>query len=90
MTQGKVEKDILSTASELGTQLASYHLEEAWTTAGRLHNLLKSEEVIHLPADQLEAIRNELKGYYLTNGEVSRLQKQLAAKGHKLQELSNK
>lgn len=48
MTQGKLEKDILSTASELGTQLASYHLEEAWTTAGRLHNLLKSEEVIHL------------------------------------------
>lgn len=41
MTQGKLEKDILSTASELGTQLASYHLEEAWTTAGRLHNLLK-------------------------------------------------
>ncbi|MGT2896038.1 hypothetical protein ACVRZR_06615 [Streptococcus entericus] len=90
MTKGKLEKEILSTVSELGTQLASYHLQDAWTTAGKLHNLLKSEEVIQLPADQLESIRNELKGYYLTNGEVSRLQKQLAAKGHKFQELSTK
>ncbi|HFI0415428.1 TPA: hypothetical protein ACGOYS_000796 [Streptococcus suis] len=90
MTQGKLEKDILTTVSELGTQLTGFHFDEAWTIAGRLNGLLKSEEVIQLPADQLEAIRNELKGYYSTNSEVNRLHKRLVAKGHKLQELSTK
>ena len=90
MTQGKLEKDILTTVSELGTQLTGFHFDEAWTIAGRLNGLLKSEEVIQLPADQLEAIRNELKGYYSTNSEVNRLHKRQVAKGHKLQELSTK
>ena len=90
MTQGKLEKDILTTVSELGTQLTGFHFDEAWTIAGRLNGLLKSEEVIQLPADQLEAIRNALKGYYSTNSEVNRLHKRLVAKGHKLQELSTK
>lgn len=90
MTQGKLEKDILTTVSELGTQLTGFHFDEAWTVAGRLNGLLKSEEVIQLPADQLEAIQNELKGYYSTNSEVNRLHKRLVAKGHKLQELSTK
>lgn len=90
MTQGKLEKDILTTASELGTLLTGYQFNEAWTVAGRLNSLLKSEEVIQLPADQLENIRSELKGYYATNTEVNHLHKRLVAKGHKLQELSTK
>lgn len=90
MTQEKLEKDILTSVSELGTQLTEYHFNEAWTIAGRLNGLLKSDEVIQLPADQLESIRAELKGYYATNSEVNRLHKRLVAKGHKLQELSTK
>ena len=90
MTQGKLEKEILTSVSELGTQLTEYHFDEAWTVAGRLNGLLKSDEVIQLPADQLESIRAELKGYYATNSEVNRLHKRLVAKGHKLQELSTK
>ncbi|SDB44911.1 hypothetical protein SAMN02910293_02222 [Streptococcus henryi] len=90
MTQGKLEKEILTTASELGTLLTGYHFDEAWTVAGRLNSLFKSEDVIQLPADQLESIHSELKGYYATNAEVNRLQKRLVAKGHKLQELSTK
>ncbi|WP_247908160.1 hypothetical protein [Streptococcus anginosus] len=90
MTQGKLEKDILTSVSELGTQLTEYHFNEAWTIAGRLNGLLKSDEVIQLPADQLESIRAELKGYYATNSEVNRLHKRVVAKGHKLQELSTK
>lgn len=90
MAHGKLEKDILTTVSELGTQLTGYHFNEAWAVAGRLNGLLKSEEVIQLPADQLENIRSELKGYYSTNNEVNRLHKRLVAKGHKFQELSTK
>ena len=90
MTQGKLEKDILTAVSELGTHLTGYHFDEAWTVAGRLNGLLKSDEVIQLPADQLEHIRAELKGYYATNSEVIQLHKRLVAKGHKLQELSTK
>ena len=29
MTQGKLEKDILTSVSELGTQLTEYHFDEA-------------------------------------------------------------
>lgn len=90
MTQGKLEKDILTAVSELGTHLTGYHFDEAWTVAGRLNGLLKSDEVIQLPADQLEHIRAELKGYYATNSGVNQLHKRLVAKGHKLQELSTK
>lgn len=34
MTQGKLEKDILTAVSELGTHLTGYHFDEAWTVAG--------------------------------------------------------
>lgn len=51
MTQGKLEKDILSAIAEFSTLLTSYKFDEAWTVAGRLNGLLKSEEVIQLPAD---------------------------------------
>ncbi|MGP6404913.1 hypothetical protein ACR9F9_02675 [Streptococcus dysgalactiae subsp. equisimilis] len=88
MTQGKLEKDILSAIAEFSTLLTSYKFDEAWTVAGRLNGLLKSEEVIQLPADQLDSIRTELKGYYATNNEINSLHKGLVAKGHKLLELS--
>lgn len=67
MTQGKLEKDILSAIAGFSTLLTSYKFDEAWTVAGRLNGLLKTEEVIQLPADQLDSIRTELKGYYATN-----------------------
>ena len=89
MTQGKLEKGILETALELGTQLAEYQLEKAWITAGLLHHLLNSGRDINLPEDQLEAIKSELTNYYLKNSEISLIKRQLTATGEKLQELSN-
>lgn len=88
-TIGTLEKKILGLVNDLSNLLTTYKYDEAWQVAGELNSVLKSSEVIQLPADMLEAIRVELKGYYFTNSEIQSLHKRLVAKGHKLADLAN-
>ena len=69
--------------------MKEHNTKEAWTKAGELNSVLKTEEAQTLPVEFLEAIRHELRGYYYVNSELNKLQKQLYAKGNKLLEIAN-
>ncbi|MGT2907784.1 conjugal transfer protein [Streptococcus dentiloxodontae] len=87
--QTQIEKKIKALSTELGELLKTHNTNEAWTKAGELNHLLKSEEAQQLPPLLLEVLQAELRSYYYVNGELNRLHKQLYAKGSKLIELAN-
>lgn len=88
-TLSPIEKKIKAIATELGELMKTHNDKEAWTKAGELNSLLKSEQAQQLPAGFIEPIRRELSGYYHINGDINKLHKQLYAKGNKLIELAN-
>ena len=88
-TQATLEKKIKAVLVELGELMKAHKNKEAWTKAGELNGLLKTEEAQNLTAGFVEPIRKELSGYYYVNGEINKLHKQLYAKGNKLIELAN-
>lgn len=88
-TQATLEKKIKAVLVELGELMKAHKDKEAWTKAGELNGLLKTEEAQNLTAGFVEPVRKELSGYYYVNGEINKLHKQLYAKANKLIELAN-
>lgn len=88
-TKSTLEKKVRTITLELGQFMKENKTKEAWTKAGELNSVLKTEEAQTLPVEFLESIRHELRGYYYVNGELNKLQKQLYAKGSKLLEIAN-
>ena len=87
--QTQMETKIKALSTELGELLKAHNTNEAWTKAGELSHLLKTEEAQQLPPLLLEVLQTELRSYYYVNGELNKLHKQLYAKGSKLIELAN-
>jgi len=71
---GNIEKQLVANFNELGDLLVKGSFKEAWTVAGATQRMLKTDEVLQLPAS-------------IINEELNAVSKKLYVNGKKMQEI---
>ena len=84
---GNIEKQLVANFNELGDLLIKGNFKEAWTVAGATNRLLKTDEVLQLPASVIDEMKNAIKSYYRLNEELNAVSKKLYSNGKKMQEI---
>lgn len=84
---GNIEKQLVANFNELGDLLIKGSYKEAWTVAGATQRMLKTDEVLQVPASVLDEMKSAIKSYYRLNEELNAVSKKLYANGKKMQEI---
>lgn len=84
---GNIEKQLVSNFNELGDLLVKGNFKEAWTVAGATQRMLKTDEVLQLPASIIDEMKKAINSYYRLNEELNAVSKKLYANGKKMQEI---
>lgn len=75
---------ILSVTQKLGEALTSNNLKDAYTFAGELNSLLKTEEQVGISVSKIGELNNLIRSYYRINEEMQEHTKKLYGVGKAL------